>query len=188
MSRRVALGLALGLVAATGSAAAEGDRMAESREIVMDFMAELKGELAAALQQGGPVSAIEVCRVGAREIAQGQAEKTGFKVGRTSSKVRNPRNAPDAWEKKVLQGFEQRAAKGADVATLEASEVVDRGGKKVFRYMKAIPTGEPCLVCHGDSLSADLSAKIAEFYPKDRAVGFKVGEVRGAFTLQKVLE
>jgi len=188
MGTRLVWALALSLVVATGAVAAEGEWAAESREIVKAFTAALQGRLGAALQEGGPVRAIEVCRVEAREIALAHGEKSGFKVSRTSSRVRNPRNAPDAWEKAGLRDFESRAAKGEEVAGLERSEVVVQGGKKVFRYMKAIPMGEPCLACHGESLSPELSAKVAELYPKDRAMGFKVGEVRGAFTLQKVLE
>jgi hypothetical protein len=33
-----------------------------------------------------------------------------------------------------------------------------------------------------------VKAKLAELYPKDRATGFKEGDIRGAFTLTKTLQ
>jgi hypothetical protein len=61
-------------------------------------------------------------------------------------------------------------------------------GGPAFRYMKAIPTGELCLTCHGGSIDPDLAARIRAGYPKDQATGFKLGELRGAFTLSKPLD
>ena len=66
---------------------------------------------------------------------------------------------------------------------MEHSEVLTADGKSVFRYMKAIPAGELCLTCHGKDIAPDLAAKIRERYPKDRAIGFSLGEIRGAFTI-----
>ncbi|MFT6919058.1 MAG: hypothetical protein ACJA2G_001693 [Cognaticolwellia sp.] len=58
--------------------------------------------------------------------------------------------------------------------------------KSVLRYMKAIPTGGLCLACHGSKLADDVSSKVNELYPNDQATGFKLGDIRGAFTLQKI--
>jgi len=63
-------------------------------------------------------------------------------IGRTSLKLRQPKNAPDAWELEQLQRFEQRKAAGENPAAIEIGGYVASGGKKLFRYMKAIPTGE----------------------------------------------
>jgi hypothetical protein len=53
--------------------------------------------------------------------------------------------------------------------------------------MKAIPTGEICLACHGESISPDVATAIREAYPQDQATGFSLGDIRGAFTLSKPL-
>ena len=39
-----------------------------------------------------------------------------------------------------------------------------------------------CLTCHGDpaSFTPDLQEQLASRYPKDRAVGYHVGDLRGA--------
>jgi hypothetical protein len=151
-------------------------------------MAELRTELLAALEAGGPIAAIDVCRGKAREIAQRRSRESGFRVGRTSLRVRNPRNAPDAWEARALETFQDRAAAGEPVAGLEYFEVVEHEGRRVFRQLLAIPMGEPCLACHGENLAPEVQAVVQAHYPDDRAVGFRVGEVRGAFTLSRDLE
>ena len=78
---------------------------------------------------------------------------------------------------------------GADAMKLEHAEVVEADGKKTFRYMKPIMTaGQPCLACHGSELKLEVSAKIKELYPNDQATGFSAGDMRGAFTVSKVME
>ena len=182
--RKIALSI-IGLGLATGAAAADelDQRTAESRVVTMEFMETLKGELQTAIKAGGPVNAIQVCNTRAPEIAAGLSEKKGWTVARTSLKYRNPDNAPDAWERKVLEQFEGRKAKGEDPKQMAYAEVVEDGGTKIFRFMKAIPTGPVCLVCHGEKIDAATEAKIQELYPEDRARGFNLGDIRGAFTI-----
>jgi hypothetical protein len=158
-------------------------RTTESQAVTAEFMQTLKGELQAAMQSGGPVNAIEVCNKRAPEIAAGFSEKNGWMVARTSLKYRNPDNAPDAWERKVLEQFEERKANGEDPKQMVHAEVVEDGGTKKFRFMKAIPTGPVCLACHGEKIDAATEARIQELYPEDHARGFNEGDIRGAFTI-----
>ena len=80
----------------------------------------------------------------------------------------------------------QRKAAGEDPATLAYGAVVDDAQGKRFRFMKAIPTQPVCLTCHGgDSVPAEVEAKLRQYYPDDQARGFKAGDLRGAFTLAK---
>ena len=71
------------------------------------------------------------------------------------------------------------------MAKMEYAEVVAEGGKQYFRYMKAIPTGELCLKCHGAEIEPGVKAKLDELYPNDKARGFKLGDIRGAFTIKQ---
>ncbi len=164
-------------------------RAEASRKAVAELQGALIPELQAAMKAGGPVNAIEVCNKKAPAIAADISRKHGWKVGRTSLKYRNPKNAPDAWETKVLQDFEKRKAAGEDPAKLEHYAVVEQNGKQVFRYMKAlpIPEGAPCLACHGQKLDPAVAAKLKELYPQDRATGFKTGDLRGAVTITQPL-
>ena len=164
---------------------------AEAKKITGAFFNELKGELVKGMKAGGPVAAIEVCKSLAPAIAIKHSNNTGWDVGRTSLKLRNPSNAPDAWETDVLNKFEERRANGEGPDTLAYAETVEENGEKYFRFMKGIvmpPVDKmPCLKCHGENLDAKTAAKLDELYPQDNARGYKAGQVRGAFTLKKKL-
>lgn len=167
-------------------------RAGESTAVVKAFMGELQGELGKAMKAGGPIKAIEVCNKVAPSIAKTQSEKHGWKVGRTSLKLRNPDNAPDEWETMVLKQFEERAAAGENPAEMARFEVVEQNGARAFRFMKAIgmpPLDKaPCLKCHGENIAPELAAKLAELYPDDQARGYRPGMIRGAFTITQPME
>ena len=158
-------------------------RTAESLAIIKSFAGELQAALKSAMESGGPVEAIAVCNEKAPGIAMKHGEAKGWEVGRTSLKYRNPDNAPDPWEAAVLEDFERRKAAGEEVAKMDFGEFTELYGERVFRYMKAIPTGEVCLNCHGATINPDVEARLAEIYPDDHARGFSVGDIRGAFTI-----
>ncbi len=188
LTASVALTLSLSGNAMAEDAAQADALAAQARGLVAKFSDKLKGELMGAMKAEGPVKAIEVCNVAAPAIA-GEVSTDGWTVKRTSLKLRNAKAEPDKWERQTLETFEAEKAKGADVTKLERAEIVDAGGVRTFRYMKAIPTAaEPCLACHGGSIAGPVKAKLAELYPLDQATGFKAGDIRGAFTLSKQLK
>ena len=155
----------------------------KSRAAIKALGGELKSTLQASMKAKGPIDSISVCNTEAPEISNKISEAKGLSVARTSLKYRNQENKPDEWEKSVLEQFEQRKAKGEAVKPMDYSELTEIGGKKVFRYMKAIPTAEVCLKCHGSNVALPIAAKINSLYPDDKATGFKKGDIRGAFTV-----
>ena len=181
--------IALACSAALGMAVASEPpaEVTEARGLVKEFFTSLKGQLQAAMKAGGPVAAIPVCNVQAPAIARNLAYNSGWEVGRTSLKLRNPANRPDPWERAVLEQFETRKAAGEAADKMEFSEVVDAEGVKTFRYMKAIPTGDVCLKCHGTEIDSEVQSQLLRYYPGDQATGYALGDIRGAFTLSKPL-
>jgi len=157
--------------------------IAQSRTLASRLGGELKAELGQALEAGGPVAAIEVCRTRAPEIAARLSSESGATVGRTALRVRNPANAPDALQSAVLEQFSEELASGRFEAPLEAAFEINRGGRVERRYMRAIPTEAVCLTCHGGALAPDIAAAIARGYPSDAATGFGLGDLRGAFSV-----
>ncbi len=151
------------------------------------FGSTLKGELQKAMKAGGPVNALTVCNTEAMPITQKVAKEQGAQLSRVSLKNRNPANVPNDWQKAVLEDFDAQAAKGADVKTMAFAKIVEDNGKKQFRFMKALPTGKVCLSCHGSKLAPEVSAKLAELYPEDKATGYQLGQVRGAVVITKDL-
>ncbi len=159
-----------------------------SRETVQEFMQTLKKELQAAMQEGGPVNAVSVCNLTAPAIASTYSARNGWDVGRTSLKLRNPANAPDEWERSVLESFEERKRAGEDPAKMEYYEAIHEDGMSELRYMKAIPTAGLCLACHGEQLDSIVKARLETLYPDDQAVGYQVVDIRGAFTITQPLK
>lgn len=180
-----ALGLAAGPVAAQDKKAL----MAEGKALMQEFGGALKSELQAAIEEGGPVKAIEVCNLRAPEIAESVSRDTGWMISRSSHKLRNPENAPDPYTAAAIEEFLARQAAGESPADLAKAEIVEEAGGRLFRMVKAIPTGALCLNCHGGAeVKAEVVEALAKLYPEDQARGFKVGEMRGVFTLKRALD
>ena len=156
----------------------------EARGITQQFQQTLKHELQAAIKTGGLKKAVDVCSIRAPEIAEEITAETGWTIGRTSLKTRNPKNRPTAQEKEVLDEFASRKSAGEDLAKMEWGQ--QQGAN--IRYMKTIPMKGLCLNCHGMTVDASLKNHIKELYPLDTATGFKIGDIRGAFSLQKYIE
>jgi len=189
--RRHPLILAAAVLMAAGATQAEqaaNPNVDEAKALIKEFATTLQGELQAAMKAGGPTNAIGVCKDRAPAIAADLAGRSGWDLGRTSLKVRNQAlNLPDVWETGVLRTFEERKAAGEPLDTMAYGEVVEADREKRFRFMKAIPTAEVCLACHGSTITPEVAATLDEQYPGDQARGYALGDIRGAFSLSKPL-
>jgi hypothetical protein len=173
------------MVPATDVQVDETPNLKRSRAAVAKLGKELKAALQEAMGEGGPMAAIAVCHDEAAVIASRIREEEGLIVGRTSVKFRNPDNAPDLWELAGLAALQSRLDAGEKPKDLEMWDTVSGAdGKRTFRYLKAIPTAPLCLQCHGAELDPTLAGKLAELYPEDKATGFEMGDLRGAFTVK----
>ena len=160
-----------------------GDARALASQLTQQLGAALKKELAAT----GPGGAIAVCRDLAPAVAGELSKKSGSRVARVSLNTRNPLlGSPDAWEQQVLAEFDRRTAAGENVDSLEYSETTDEPRGRYFRYMKALPVQPLCLSCHGGSehIPDQVKARLASEYPHDQAIGYVLGQVRGAVTIK----
>ena len=157
----------------------------EAISIVKQFGGSLKPELKKAIKAGGPAQAISMCSDKAPAIAQRLRNDTGWYLKRVSLKPRNDQTAiPDAWERKVLEQFDQRQANGESAEKMAYAEVVD--GK--FRFMKAQGVEAVCLNCHGVNIKTETEAALKAKYPHDKALGYTLGQIRGAFSLATDVE
>ena len=164
------------------------DVLVESRNVAMSLMQRLGAELKKEIAAGGPAAAVKVCSKIAPELATELSLKNGWRVTRVSLKTRNALlGTPDAWEQQALKDFDTRAAAGEAAEKLEHSEVVSEPGGTFFRYVKALPVQPLCLSCHGADAQIDDAVKssLAQNYPHDRAVGYTLGQVRGAISIKR---
>ncbi len=158
-----------------------------SRSASKQLGTQLKNKLITAIQNSGPDTAIAVCNIEALPISSKVSKDHNLEVGRTSLKIRNPKNRADNWETKQLQEFAKQKKSGVNIEKLEAHEIINENGEKVFRYMKAILIQEPCLLCHGKQIAPAIEEKIISLYPQDQAIDYEIGDIRGAFTVKKKL-
>lgn len=155
-------------------AADEDPLLRQSRAVTAEFASALQKELQQAMSMVGPELAIQICADVAPQIASELSRESGAKVSRTSLRFRNPGNAPEPWQAAVLREFD------ADGGATEHFERLRDG---TVRYMKAIPTGPVCLACHGTALADVVRERLDQDYPHDRARGYELGDVRGAFSV-----
>ncbi len=183
MQKFVSLLLGLGAAfAAMAASAGEDERLGQSRALVGEFGTELMGALQGAMAAGGPAAAIEVCRTRAPEIAARLSRRSGANISRISARFRNPQAVPEDWQRQALDQLRESMPESpAGPASLPETFALDgRGGA---RYLKAIAIGPLCLSCHGETLSDSVASQLGEDYPHDRATGYRLGELRGAFSV-----
>lgn len=191
--RLIATLIAGSVFVVTGATAADDLAVREmaARAAAGSFVQKLGGALKEEMQKGGPDHAIMVCRDLAPQIAGELSRANGWRVTRVGTRVRNPMlGLADDWESKVLADFMARAAEGEKYPDMAFGEVVEIGGAKHYRFMKAIPVQEACLKCHGsaEQIPDSVKAKLASAYPHDRATGYQVGDLRGAVSIIQPLD
>lgn len=157
----------------------------EAQAAIKELASSLKTALLSAMQDGGPVEAVAVCNLIAPTLAAEMSKKHGLDISRTSLKIRNPQNEADEWETSVLQQFETRLKSGEAIQSLTFSEKVKTDTGQQWRMMKAIPTDKVCLACHGAKIAPPVQANLDKYYPDDMATGFKLRDIRGAFTVSR---
>lgn len=140
------------------------------KPLKMDLMSTLKSKLS----EHGSVAALESCHLQAGPITEKYAKKI-VGMGRTSHKLRNPKNAPKDWVKPYLSEFVSGKRKKPVMVKLPNG---NQG------YLEPIGTKGMCLICHGDKVSKPLEEKLSKLYPKDEARGFKAGDFRGLFWVE----
>jgi Protein of unknown function (DUF3365) len=168
-----------------GAAWGESDqkRAHESRMLAKRFADALNQALQQSLRERGPLGTIEVCASDAPAIAERLSAESGWQIRRTALMLTNPTNAPDAWESSVLEYFERSRRMGADLIDLEFFSIIDEEDQTKFRFMKPVPMGPLCLVCHGKNVPREVSDAIDARYPGNRGKGFSLGDVRGAVSV-----
>ncbi len=162
----------------------------EARKASAELLASTRGELIKAIEASGPLRAIVVCKYSVPEIASAVSRKYGARVTRVTLSPRNPSLGwGDAWEQKVLMGFDERVAKGEKADALEHYEITTEPSGRFLRYMRALPQLPVCMHCHGpaESISESIRDALAHEYPHDKSVGTALGKVRGAVTFKKPL-
>jgi hypothetical protein len=185
-------GSAAVLMMATSVAIADQIALEQGASEVAESLLEELGEaMTREMTKGGPTEAIVVCTRLAAEVAGRLSREHGWRVTRVGTRVRDPLlGMPDAWEQRVLAEFAERAAKGKAFANMTHHEVVTEPDGQYFRFMKPIVVQSKCLFCHGSSeqIPVAIRTMLKQQYPFDRAIGYKMGDLRGAVSIKQPLD
>ncbi|MGB0590616.1 MAG: c-type heme family protein [Myxococcota bacterium] len=148
----------------------------DAQEKVGLFKAALGAELKAALKAGGPAKAISVCAEKAPEIAAKMSDDT-LSIRRVGTRVRNTKtNTPTHAMNAVMKGL--TPDKPVHLGVIDGKETAVHG---------LFIQNPVCLSCHGPkgSLAPEVTAALAEQYPDDAAVGYAMGDLRGAVVVER---
>ena len=160
------------------------------RTTAMEFMKDLKGVLISQIQTSGVLQAVSVCSDTAQVLTNNFGVQKGVFIRRVSFKNRNENNLPDEFEKKIFSTFELLHQNKELNTETEHAEVVQEGEFRYLRYLKPILVQAECLNCHGSEtdIIPEVEQLIAQKYSDDKAVGYNIGDLRGAVSLKKVIE
>lgn len=156
----------------------------QAQKISTELIEKVRGLLLKEIEQGGFSSAVRVCSELAQDMTQRFSQQTGHYLRRVSIRYRNARNVPDDYERKKLKEFDQMNREKRLPG--ELAEVAEEQGVRYLRYMKPLVAASLCMVCHGpkENIPMEVQAILREKYPQDRAIGFLVGDVRGAISVK----
>jgi hypothetical protein len=149
----------------------EGKYKEAGAAAVLPFKRGMKAALTAGLREG-PSSAVAACRVEAPKLAEA-ASTGGVRVGRTSTKLRNPSNAPKPWMVPILERYESAPEEREPTAV-----PIDA---KTVGYVEPIYVQPLCVTCHGQAIDPQLQKTLDDLYPDDQAKGYAPGDLRGVF-------
>jgi hypothetical protein len=146
--------------------------------VIVSVQSAVLGELRARLAEHGPEHALRSCHLDSAAVAMRIAHREGVRVGRTSARLRNPRNAPPSWASDIVASHTVPQARKVD------GFVVDLGDR--IGLLRPIVEQPICATCHGPAsrLSPAVKAEIARWYPADGATGFEEGDLRGWFWVE----
>lgn len=146
----------------------------------LDTKKLLGKNLMGAIQEKGTLHALEFCNEQAFPLTDSMAQKFNATIKRVSDKPRNPKNQANGTELEMIRHFKTILANDDKIEPI----VETKNGTNHFYY--PITTNSMCLQCHGTpnkNIEKETLASIQMLYPKDKAVGYEVNEVRGIWSI-----
>jgi len=140
----------------------------------------ISAELKEVLESGGIEHALRYCNEKAYPITDSLSEANLVTIKRVSNKNRNQRNKADKLEEFLIKGF----GNDLNIEKELTPRLVLKDDSVIF--YKAIIMQPLCLTCHGQperELTFQTDSLIRTLYPKDKAIGYQVKEVRGLWRI-----
>ena len=159
----------------------------EAKDLLKETSKQYKNTLIQGLQHNNLIKALKYCNKEVKQLISKDNEK-GFAIKRVSLRPRNKNNYPNLYEKEILEKFNKLSLKDNKKLVLEHSEIIKDKNNNKFVYVKAIRIKEVCLNCHGSNINDDLKKEIEKLYPDDKAINYKLNDIRGAFVMYRKIK
>jgi hypothetical protein len=162
-----------------GQAPAEFDPAVRQADMaIISLQTAVLQELRQKLNRDGPIVLMKSCHLWSVAAAFRLERDEGVVAGRTSDRLRNPKNAPRPWAAGVVEQYSGRRPPDVEGFVIDLGERVG--------VMRPIFEQTPCGACHGpvETLDRRVRAELDELYPHDRAVGYRTGDLRGWFWVE----
>ncbi|TGN20300.1 Tll0287-like domain-containing protein [Leptospira idonii] len=157
----------------------DSEKEKQAVSLIGEMQKELLTNLTESIQTKGIEASITHCSKISPEL-ENKLSHSGWNIKRISQKNRNPHHFPDVRQLAVLKQWETVLQEG------KKPEVFISKEGSSFLVMKPILLAPNCVVCHGNDTEIDskVRSKILEIYPNDKAIGYKTGDLRGAFVAE----
>ncbi len=156
----------------------------EAKDLLKETSKQYKNTLIKGLQHNNLIKALKYCNKEVEQLVSKDNEK-GFAIKRISLRPRNKNNYPNLYEKEILEKFNKLSLIDNKDLVLEHSDIIKDENNNKFVYVKAIRIKEVCLNCHGSNINDDLKKEIQKLYPDDKAINYKLNDIRGAFVMYR---
>ena len=155
----------------------------EAKILLKETAKQYKNTLIEGLQHNDLKKALKYCNKEVEKLISKDNEKD-YTIKRVNLRPRNKNNYPTLYEKEILQKFNKLSLEDNKYLALEHTEIIkDENNNNKFVYAKAIRIKEVCLNCHGSNINNDLKKEIQKLYPDDKAINYKLNDIRGAFVM-----
>ncbi|MCK5110536.1 MAG: DUF3365 domain-containing protein [Arcobacteraceae bacterium] len=152
----------------------------KASHVAHNFHKLMKSNAQQKFKEGGTLLAAQFCTDNAVKLTKefnNKLEK-GISLKRISLKNRNSNSYPKEDEINILKALDL-----LEKSSVYLPKIIQMVDKDIFKvYFPATMSGKSCKKCHG--LKKDIDLKVLKLfkdkYPKDKAMNFKSGQVRGA--------
>ena len=155
----------------------------EGKKIAQASFKALNGNLKKAMKAGGVANAVGFCNAKALPLTDSLSTQQGAIIKRTSLKLRNPANAPDSLEAKMLDMYLIMSQMRKPIMI---PKILEKNEDEIQFFAPIMIKNETCLKCHGvigQNMKAEDYAIIKQLYPKDEAFDYRMEKFRGMWSI-----
>jgi hypothetical protein len=152
----------------------------KGKQISSNVFEVLSSNLSQAMAKGGVAYAIGFCNTQALKLTDSLSAFHDVSINRIAQKARNPINLATENENDIFIMYQSMIDKKK-----ELKPILENRENEIV-YYSPILLQPQCVMCHGEvdnQIGVDNYAIIKQFYPNDKATGFKAGDLRGLWKI-----